>query len=304
MQNGEDIVARFARYLLQLREGERMQSVRDFARTHSASVGTISNALAQIEGSGAVTLERRGHLGSFVTARSLGALWGLAEGEPLVLSFPLIAHPRLEGLATSLKKHLSAAGIDVYLMFIRGSRTRMKALREGRCHIAVMSQFAAEALCTADEQIALALPAESYVGRHAVFYRPGSSTEGVGRPLRVAVDRDSFDVEGLTKLEFADQYVEYKPVTFSQLPRLLKGDYVDAGIWSMDDMSPHIGAQIAHRPLSPQVTTQVRDGDTSAALVIRRENTSVRAVTAALLDPATVLDLQRRVMDGEMVPEY
>jgi hypothetical protein len=304
MLNSEDIIARFARYLLQLREGERMQSVRDFARKHEASIGTISNALAEIESRGGVTLERRGHLGSFVIARSLGVLWELAEAEPLVLSFPLIAHPRLEGLATSLKKHLSAVGIDVYLMFIRGSRTRMKALREGRCHIAVMSQFAAEGLCTMDEHLALTLPAESYVGRHAVFSRPKSNPTEGERPLRVAIDRDSFDVEGLTKLEFADQYVEYKPVTFSQLPRLLKGDYVDVGIWSMDDMGPHIGEQITHRPLSPQVMAQVRDSDTSAALVIRSDNSSVRVVSEALLELTTVLELQRRVMDGEMVPEY
>ncbi|MBL8153800.1 MAG: hypothetical protein JNM70_06415 [Anaerolineae bacterium] len=302
MLSSEAIVAHFARYLLQLKEGDRVQSVRNFARAHQASLGTISNALAQIEGSGAVTLERRGHLGSFVLSRSIGALWQLAEGQPLVISFPLIAHPRLEGLATSLKKHLSAAGIDVYLMFIRGSRTRMKALREGRCHIAVMSHFAADALCTRQEEAVLTLPAESYVGRHAVFYRPQPPAHG--RLLRVAVDRDSFDVEGLTKLEFADQVVEYKPVTFMQLPRLLKGDYVDAGIWSVDDMSPHVGEHIAYRPLSPQVLEQVQDRDTSAALVIRADNASVRAVAQSILQAEAVLSIQRLVMDGEMVPEY
>ncbi len=302
MLSGEEIVSRLARYLLRVKEGERLQSVREFARANHTSVGSVSNALSSIESSGAVKIDRRGHLGSFIEARSIGQLWTIAEREPMVISFPLIANSRLEGFATGLKKQLKERDLDVYFIYIRGSRTRMKALRENKCHIAVMSNFAAAKLCSDKEVILGSFPAESYVARHEVFYRPDQPA--VGRPLRVSVDRDSWDIEGLTELEFSDPGVEFKPVTFMQLPRLLKNDLVDAGIWSIDDMLPHLNGQILHRPLSDRVTQLVGNTDTSAALVGRKKDESVRSVIEATLEIEAILDIQQKVMNGEIVPEY
>lgn len=302
MLSNEEIVARLAKYLLQVNQGERLESVRQLAQANKTSIGTISNALSTIEDSGAAKFDRRGHMGTFIVERSIGELWTMAEHEPMVISFPLIAHARLEGLATALKQQISETGIDVYLIFIRGSKTRMKALRENKCHIAVMSCFAAEQLCTAKEKIICEFPAETFVARHEVFYRPQRTN--AEKPLRVAIDRDSFDVKGLTELEFADQEVEFKPVTFMQLPRLLRNDYVDAGIWSIDDMRVHLDDRILHRPLSNHINELVGDKNTSAALVTASKNESVQAVIRSTLRTDTILEIQRKVMDGEMVPEY
>jgi hypothetical protein len=297
----EEIVSRLAKYLLGVRQGERLPTVRQMARLNHRSVGAISNALSIIEETGTVKIDRRGHLGSYVESRSIGGLWAIARREPIVISFPLIAHPRLEGLATALKKQIGEADIDVYLIFIRGSRTRLKALRENRCHIAVMSVYAAEALCRDTEQIVMRLPAQTFVARHEVFYRPDAPETGA---LRVAIDRDSFDVEGITELEFKDRDVDLKPVTFMQLPRLLHSDYVDAGIWSIDDMQAHLDNRILHRPLSARVRNLVGDGDTAAALVARADDDGVRSVARAILEIDTILEIQQKVMSGEMVPEY
>lgn len=291
-----------AKYLLQLKVGDRLGTVREIGRLNRISVGTVSNILAAIEDSGAVKIERRGHLGAFIAARSVGHLWKLAEQEPMVISFPLIAHPRLEGLATGLKRQISEAGIDVYLIFIRGSRTRLKSLRENKCHIAVMSSFAADHLCSDQEQDLLRLPAETFVSRHEVFYRPDQPAPEM--PLRVAIDRDSFDVEGLTELEFKHQKVEFRPVTFMQLPRLLQDGYVDAGIWSMDDMGSHLGNRIVYRPLSSEVERIVGGANTSAALVARATDRSVSSVVEAVINLEALIEIQQKVMKGEMVPEY
>jgi hypothetical protein len=301
--SNEDTVSCLARYLLQVKPGERLQTVRQIARVNRTSVGSVSNALSIIEQTGAVTIDRRGHLGSFLGKRSISGLWNLAEHEPMVLSFPLIAHPLLEGLATGLKRQISAAGIDVYLTFIRGSRTRLKALQENKCHIAVMSGFAASRLCGETEQLLMTLPPQSFVTRHEVFYLP-TLHEIRDRRLRVAIDEDSMDIAGLTELEFEGQDVDFKPVTFMQLPRLLKDGCVDAGIWSIDDMRAHLNDQILHRQLSYQVVDRVLSSDTAAALMSCREHTSVHAVIEATLDVGKVLEIQHGVIQGEIVPEY
>ncbi len=299
----EEIVSQLAKYLLRVKEGERLETVREIVRATNSSVGTVSNSLSIIEQAGAVTIERRGHLGSFVSKRSVSDLWAMAEQQPMVISFPLIAHPLLEGLATGLKKQISETGIDIYLSFIRGSRTRLNALHENKCHIAVMSDFAATRLCSETERILSTLPPHTYVTRHEVFYRPDVDETGARR-LRVAMDADSIDVAGLTELEFAGQEVEFKPVTFMQLPRLLKGDHVDAGIWSIDDMRPHLDNHILHRQMSYKVVDQIVAADTAAALVSTAECSSACAVIDAVLDVGELLEIQQAVISGDMVPEY
>ena len=295
-----EVIALLAKHLLQLKEGDRLESVRELGNNYQVSVGTISKALTQLESSGAITIEKRGHLGSFVGSRSLGRLWNFAEQEPLVVSFPLIAHSRLEGLATSLKKVLSAIGLDLYLMFIRGSRTRVKALREKKCHVAIMSTLAAEQLCTAKEVVSLKLPPQSFVESHAVFYR----TDAQQGPRRIAIDYDSIDIETLTELEYKGSNVEFISVNYMQLPYLLKNNLVDAGIWSRDDMNHHLSDMVAYRPLRNAVQKQIQGADTSATIITRKSDNSVHAIVDAVLKVDAVLDIQMQVRQGIVVPEY
>lgn len=300
--SGKELQRQLARYLIRMREGDRLLSIRELARLYGTSTGLISEALTDLEASEVLKRERHGHLGSFVVELSLGKLWTIAEEGPLVIAFPLASSPRLEGLATGLKKSFSRAAIDTYLIFIRGSRTRLRALREKRCHVSVMSDLAADELYLDEEEVLCKLTKGSYVLRHMVFYRP--MVVGQDKPLRVGIDRDSFDVEHLTKLEFADNDVEYKPVSYMQTHRLLKDDYVDAAVWSIDDMEAHLGDLIHDRPLSDKVKQEIGDRDTVAVLVARRGKGTVHSIVERTLRTNEIIEIQQKVLTGQMAPEY
>jgi len=300
-----DLQRRLAAHFLGVKPGERLPSVRELARANQSSVGSISNAINEFEEIGAIEIERRGHLGSFLEARSLGALWALAETGPMVVGFPLTSSPRFSGLATGLKKLLSDEGIETYLIFIRGSRTRIQALRESRCHAVVMSEFAAEELCTDEEEILLRLPPESYVASHRVFYR--ASPPGTERQLRVAIDRDSFDLSHIAELEFADADVEFVPVPYVLTHRQLVDGHIDVAVWSSDDMHVYLSLQnnqILDYPLSEKTVSQIGHTDTSAALVTPAWSHSVHAVVRSVLSADQVVDIQQKVLSGEIDPEY
>lgn len=296
---------RLAAYFLGAEVGERLPSVRDLARENQSSVGSISNAINELEELGAIQIERRGHLGSFVNTRSLGVLWTIAEQGPMVIGFPLTSSLRFSGLATGLKKLLIDAGIEIYLIFIRGSRTRIQALRERRCHAVMMSEFAADKLCTDEEIIQLRLPAESYVESHKVFYR--TPLLGKERPLRVAIDRDSIDLACIAELEFADQVVEFISVPYVLTHRQLVDGHIDAAVWSSDDMHGYLSqqhGQIFDQPLSESTVSQIGLTDTSAALVAPACSPSVHAVISSVLNPDQIVEIQRKVLAGKIDPEY
>jgi hypothetical protein len=296
---------RLAAHFLGAEVGERLPSVRNLARANQSSVGSISNAINELEELGAIQIERRGHLGSFVKQRNLGILWSIAEQGPMVIGFPLTSSPRFSGLATGLKKLLSDAGIEAYLIFIRGSLTRIQALREGRCHAVVMSAFAADELCTDEEEILLRLPPESYVASHKVYYR--TPIPGKEQSLKVAIDRDSIDLSCIAELEFASREVEFVPVPYVLTHHMLVDGHIDAAVWSSDDMHAYLSqqhAQIVDQPLSENTVSQIGATDTSASLIAPAWSHSVHAVISSALEPHQIIEIQQKVLAGEIDPEY
>ena len=137
-----------ASYLFTAAQGERLPSVRDLAAEFGTSMGFISETLVSLEQDGAVSIARHGHQGSFLEGRDLGELWRAAKNEPLIIAHTLPLNRRYEGLATGLKKLFNQIGIETYLIFTRGSLPRIQALQQKRCHVAVVSGLAAQALCT------------------------------------------------------------------------------------------------------------------------------------------------------------
>jgi hypothetical protein len=291
-----------ANYLLSLKEGERILSTRELVDLIGASLGSISASLNNLEEIGAVTINRRGRLGSFLEKKSYGILWKIIENGPMVIALTLPSFPKSEGLATAIYSLLDNVGIETYLVFIRGSYSRIKALRNGRCHAAVMSQLAAEHLCEANEEIILKLPPKSFVTDHRVFFRQ-NSVEG-SKPLRVGIDMDSYDIKYLTELEFGDKDVEYCPVTFIEIDRHIEESSLDAAISNIDHINQLKSKAISTRPLSPKVQALVGDRGTSAALIIRSGSFPTRIVLNELLKPEAVSSIQKKVVDGQMIPRY
>jgi hypothetical protein len=299
----DDLVPVLARqFLIGPEPPSRLATVRELAREHGSSLSSIHFAISRLVDAEAVDIEMRGRLGAFLVGRSVGRLWSLAEnGRPLVVALPLASSLRYEGLATALKQILSRAGLEVFLIFVRGSRKRLQAVREGRCHLAVMSSFAASELCSPNDAILVELPTLTYNTGHRVFYTAAGADR---EPRTVIVDRDSADQQLLSTLEFNGANVRQLPAMGMQIARLLAGGHGDAAVWTIDEMRVRWPDGVLDRPLSQSVRDQVGDRDTRAALVGRSSDAGVlRAITGSV-DGEEVERIQLDVMNLRVVPEY
>ena len=296
------LVPELARRLLADVEPQaRLPTVRELAREHHSSIASIHAALGRLEEVGAIHVETRGRLGAFLIERSVGRLWATAENGPLVISLPLASSPRYEALATAIKQQLTNAGLEVFLIFVRGSRQRLQAVRDGRCDLAAMSGFAAAELQGPADDVVLELPPRSYNTGHRVFY---SAANPDPHPARVIVDPYSADQQLLTALEFDGTDAVFVPAMGVQITRLLESGQADAAVWTIDEMQVRRPVGILDRPLRTQVTAKIGDRDTRAVLVGSSHNSALlRAVTAAI-SGAEVARIQLDVMAGRIVPEY
>lgn len=291
-----------ANYLLSLQTGDQLLSTRKLARLYDASLGSISTAINNIEESGAVTISRRGHLGSFLEEKSIKMLWDIAGNSPMVIGLTLPSFRKCEGLATALYSLLNGAGIETYLTFMRGSTNRINALRGGRCSAIVMSRLAADELGDGGEEVVLELPPSSFTGEHRVFYR--SSSDGSSQPWKVGIDYESLDIRLLTEMEFAGSNVEFQSMTFTQIDLHLEDSPVDAAITTSDFMDRLASKGIMSRPLSAKARALVGDRASSAAIVVSTKSPATKIVLQELLDPQEILTIQQEVVEGRMVPRY
>jgi len=292
-----------ARYLLMLKDGEQILNTRDLADRFNSSLGSISSSLNTLEEIGAVKISRRGHLGSFLNKKSIGSLWNIIEGGPMVVATTLPSFPKCEGLATAIYTLLNEAGVETYLIFIRGSYNRLEALRDGRCHAIIMSELAADALCGKEEEIILRLPPKTFVTDHRVFYK--GEKHDTSQQLRVGIDNESFDIKYLTELEFANDNVVFQEMPFLQIDLYLGSSHVDAAISNQD----HLGRlkssnDLTSRPLSPRVQALIGNRDTSAALITRANSTSERIVIQTILDTQKIVKIQEDVEQRRIIPRY
>jgi hypothetical protein len=297
-----DLVPALARRFLTAPEPpSRLPTVRELAREHHSSLSSVHAAIGRLVEAEAVTIENRGRSGAFLVGRSLERLWSLAEGgRPLIIGLPLASSPRYEALATALKQILAQTTPDLFMIFVRGSRQRLQAVRDGRCHLAVMSAFAAGQLCRPDDEVVVELPPLTYNTGHRVFY---TATEGTG-PVRVISDQHSADQQLLTALEFPGDGVRYVAAMGIQIPRMLAEGRADAAVWTIDEMRVRWPEGVLDRPLSPGVREQIGDTDTRAVLVGRAADAPVLRAITAPLDGDEVERIQLDVMAGRVVPEY
>lgn len=297
-----DIVPELARRFLTAPDPpSRLPTVRDLARDHGSSLASIHAAMGRLEEAGTIRVETRGRLGAYLVDRSVGRLWATAENGPLVISLPLASSPRYEALATAVKHLLTAAGLEVFLIFVRGSRQRLQAVRDGRCHVSVMSSFAASELCGPEDAILLELGPDSYNTGHRVFYTAANPDP---HPLRVIVDRHSADQQLLTALEFSGPDITLVPAMPAQISRLLANGQADAAVWTVDEMQVGRPEGILDRPLSPSVRTAIGDRMTRAVLVGRAADAATLRAVAAPIERSAVEQIQADVLAGRVVPEY
>lgn len=297
-----DIVPELARRFLTAPEPpSRLPTIRDLALDHHSSLSSIHAAMGRLEEAGAIKIETRGRLGAFMVERSVGRLWSTAESGPLVISLPLASSPRYEALATAIKQLLTTAGLEVFLIFVRGSRQRLQAVREGRCHLTAMSSFAATELCGPEDSVVVELAPDSYNTGHRVFY---SAENPDPHPIRVIVDRHSADQQLLTALEFTSEDVTLVPAMPAQITRLLSNGQADAAVWTIDEMQVGRPDGILDRPLKPAVRQQIGDRMTRAVLVGRAADAAIMRAVTAPIRSAEVAQIQADVMAGRVVPEY
>ena len=167
-----------------------------------------------------------------------------------------------------------------------------------------MSQGAAERWTAENSGITThaTLPPGSYYASESVLVMARASRQELGGDLRIGVDRLSVDHTLLTKAEFPNHH--YVDVSYAQVPSALTRGLIDAAVWHRTALGLSLDDQgLIAWPLEQPSARTLSEGINSAAIVVKTSDEATRAVLREL-DAERLLELQRSVVAGDVLPLY
>jgi DNA-binding GntR family transcriptional regulator len=297
------LAAKFiAKELIQVSEGERIPRISDFTEKLSLGRGTVQGALKVLEELHAISLDSRGHLGTFLEKRDLNLLYEIAGVGPIIGVMPLPYSRKYEGLATGIVETIAEIHKKSGLAFMRGARSRREALKSRRYDFAIMSVLAAEdALVKSDGlEILWAFGPETYVTSHKVFFANNKHMR-ITSGMRVGIDYSSADQANITLLECEGLDVEFIELNYMQLFSMLKSGKIDAAVWNADETrSLKAFTSFGFHTKKAQ---ELAEKASMAALVIESERQGIKE-QLNLLDFGKIIEIQKLVEEEKKYPHY
>jgi hypothetical protein len=286
-----------ARELLFSKVGERIAPVTEYSEKYGISVGLIQRAFVLLQNEGAIKLDKRGVLGSFVKEINNEILLEKSDLGFLVGVMPLPYSKRYEGLATGIKNNFQNYNLNYYFAYMSGSGVRLSFLRKGIYDFAVVSRLAyeIERERNGDIESVFEFGANSYVSKHVLLKAPG-----VKKIVKIGVDRNSEDQEFLTKEFLGDSNYEFVEIDYNETLKLLENKIVDGIIWNYDEIEEKsIKMEYEELPES-----RILKKANEAVLVISRRNDNLRKLSRKIIDVDYIREIQQKVLTNQILPTY
>ncbi len=290
-----------ARALMMVTVGERIPTVTELSEAFGLVRGTTQNALKNLTTSGAVTIESRGHLGSFLVDKNKKLLLEYAGLDSLVGAMPLPHSKRIEGLASGLTTTLeNGYDLSTSIVFMRGARNRISLLLQQRYDFAVISHYSYQQFSLENPgliQEVINFGPNSYISKYVLITRDPGVKE-IQDGMKVGINKASVDRLSLTYELCEGKNVEFVEVEYAKVINFIETGTLDAYVANFDE--------IVEKNLNVyyQEIEENKDACTEAVLVVSSSRTEIGVILQELVDPDVVLKIQQLVIDGQLTPSY
>ena len=286
--------------LIPLDVGDKSPTLAHMEKETGFSRGTMQAAVQYLRATEAVDFQFCGTKGSVITQLNRVKLMDAAGFSHLIGVMPLPYSKKYEGLATGIYSCMNGAGVQTNLAFMRGSDNRLRALKEGRCDFAVMSELTGSYYLEKGEPVRMVLNLGdfTYVDEHVVLVR--DDFDGCLNGLRVGVDNSSIDQRMMTASFFEKYKVEYVPLIYSDIINSLHSKRIDAAVWNYDNLD-FASNHLAYLPIN---RNGVQIADTRAVVLCAANNELVVSVFEKCLDASAIRECQKGVLSGAVMPRY
>ena len=234
-KNGLSTMA-LAKEFLNCDIGDKIPTVSELNEKIGLARGTIQNSIKFLQSNGAIKLESKGHLGTYLIYKNTLILLAFAGISSIVGVMPLPYSKKYEGLATGLIVAMeNQYNVPASMAYVRGAENRIAMLVADRYDFAVVSKYAAINFNKRKESIAIVkeFGPHSYLFKHVILFHDKDATEIVDG-MKVGIDVESIDQRVMTEKVCEDKNVQYVRLGYNQILEKLQDGTIDAAVWNED----------------------------------------------------------------------
>jgi hypothetical protein len=302
-KNGE-VTMGLARELISNDVGDRIKTVEQYADNFGTGRGTIQSAIKFLRDEDAITLESRGHLGTFILSMDYKKLWDISDLGTIMGVMPLPYSRRYEGLATGLYKAFEMAAIPFNLAFMRGASKRIETLSFGKYDFVISSKLAPiyKQREYPSIEIIYEFGKNSYVGEHMLIYK-GDEGCKIDNGMRIGIDPTSPDQFLLTKYECEGKNVKYVETSYNQITEKLENGEIDVAIWNEDEIIEK-GLKYNMAKLKNPKSLEVNEKVSTAAMIVNKDHVEIQKIIKKFINMEIIKETQNQVIKGQLIPMY
>lgn len=279
---------------------DRISTITQYSKEIGLSRGTIQSSLKYLVNKNAISLESRGHMGTFLKDRSLSKLLEISGVHFLIGTMPLPYSKRYEGLSTGITKSFeNNINIPLNMAYMRGAKKRIEMVENGRCDFAITSKYSAlEAIKkNKDIEIVKELKPHSFLSKHVLLFRKNSLNE-IKDGMNAGIDKSSIDQENLTKKFCEGKDINFINISYNQLiDKIISGE-IDFSVWNGDEIKDK------YRNIETEDIDINYDLNTIAVILADRNRSEIKKILQDYIDPEYVENIQMQVLNNEMMPRY
>lgn len=299
-KNAIAIIA-LSKEFLKIPLNDKVPTVTDFENNLKLVRGTIQNAMNTLKDNGAITLDARGRNGTFLKDKNMPMLLKLSGITMIMGCMPLPYSKRYEGLATGLLVCAeNQYNIPCSMAYMRGARNRIGMLLMNRYDYAIVSKLAANHFLKEKPNritIVKDFGKGSYLSDHIILFSDDNNHD-IKDGMVIGIDNSSIDHRDLTH-SVCDKYdVTYVDVDYNKVLSKVLNKEIDAAIWNKDEIYDK------YIKINYKVVTNEDEDDTTAVLVVNSERSELISLLNDIIDEKIVLDNQKLVLEGKIIPSY
>lgn len=295
MQKNGIVVTKIANYLLTCQVGDRIKSVREFAKNYEVGHGTVQTAIDYLESIGTCLITKNGNKGSFLAAIDHQKLI-LASGVNSISGVMAVSQVNwYTGFAKGIEVLLSNSHFRTHIAQLPGSINRINALLEDRYDFAIVPTDFLETIGDKihELEVILDIDNEKLINANSVISLKDNNFD-TGVIPRMGVDFSNQQHLYLSQKYYSSRNVTIVPVKVDSILEALRLKTIDLAIIE--------GVMAADNPefqvldvISPwESVTNKRE-----ALVVRKSNKAVTNFMKTLIDVDRIMTVQRQTVQED-----
>ena len=288
-----------ARDIIKMHPGSRLPTIQDYTERLHSSRGLVQNALSVLQEKNAITLEKRGAMGTFITSMDPVALFRLGNLDLITGSMPAPLSYYYAGLATGICQAMEACPVPFNFAFVQGAETRVNALRRGIYDFIILSLASARhhSALYPELTIAATLDGCRYAPPYTLYInRPG--VKDISDGFSIAVDPNSTDQWQLTGRLCAGKDVRIVAHPYVATRAAFLAGEVDCVVWrdeGFEEGYPHI----------TKVPIELADTTLECPVILTNiNNHSIKDILLLYLNASSIAKTQNDVLEKRMEPAF